>query len=66
MRQYENSTICDGCGLEFHWPPQVSIDKKFCCADCLEGFICNCCDLNLTDNRYYYFPSEEVSKYEGY
>ncbi|MHC1784256.1 MAG: hypothetical protein AB9891_16135 [Anaerolineaceae bacterium] len=66
MRIYENTTVCEGCGLEFHWPPLAAGDLKYCCCDCRDGFICNCRDLDLVDDQYSYLQSEEISKYEGY
>lgn len=66
MRTRENSALCNGCGLEFHWPPIVSGDYKYCCIDCRDGYVCSCHEMALVDDDFAYSETDAISKYEGY
>lgn len=33
---------CDGCGVEVLWAPVRAQERDYCCADCRDGYACNC------------------------
>lgn len=42
MVQYQETVWCDGCGVEINWSPVIYHNRKYCCEDCLKGFVCRC------------------------
>jgi hypothetical protein len=66
MRISENTVLCDGCGLEFHWPPLAEGEAKYCCADCRDGYECSCHEMALVEDDFAYSESNAVSIFEGY
>lgn len=38
----EDTIYCDGCGVEILWAPVRANQHQYCCADCRDGFECNC------------------------
>ena len=42
MTWYDETTWCDGCGVEITWVP-VQIDRRtYCCRECSQGIPCAC------------------------
>jgi len=42
MTLYEETTWCDGCGVEITWGPVVADERRYCCWDCSQGIPCEC------------------------
>jgi len=42
MTPYEESILCDGCGVEITWSPIIVRNHKYCCQDCRDGLPCDC------------------------
>lgn len=42
MVRTEDTTFCDGCGVEILLSPVVIEDRHYCCRDCADGLECEC------------------------
>ena len=42
MTWYEETTWCDGCGVEITWVPVQDRERNYCCRDCSQGYSCTC------------------------
>jgi hypothetical protein len=51
MARDNDSIWCDGCGVEILWAPVCAEARDFCCADCRDGFACECGDRPELDAR---------------
>lgn len=40
--RYTNTVVCDGCGVEIFWTPELKGEKMFCCQQCAQGLPCEC------------------------
>ena len=52
MTWNDETTWCDGCGVEITWGP-VLVDKRtHCCQDCAQGIPCQCGErMEMNDER---------------
>lgn len=42
MVKIRDTIWCDGCGVEIVWTPILKDNLHYCCADCQDGFGCDC------------------------
>ena len=60
MAKIDEIIFCDGCGVEILLAPVVKEQRKYCSADCSQGFPCHCGErLELNEQRW---PSKRYFK----
>jgi hypothetical protein len=42
MVRIDDTTYCDGCGVEILLSPVMDEKRHYCCQDCLAGYECDC------------------------
>ncbi len=42
MMRFDETLLCDGCGVEISWAPYTVGEKTYCCKDCYKIGVCDC------------------------
>ncbi len=52
MMRFDETILCDGCGVEITWNPYIVGEKTYCCKDCYETGVCECGErMDYDDDR---------------
>ena len=52
MTWNDETTWCDGCGVEITWGPVLDGNRTYCCQDCAQGIPCECGErMEMNDER---------------
>ncbi len=61
MVKMEDTVFCDGCGVEIPLSPVVKDHGEYCCADCAQGYECDCAKrMELEDGDGDLYPGEVI------
>jgi hypothetical protein len=52
MVRKTETILCDGCGVEITWVPEISGNHLYCCIDCQQGRPCKCGDRMDDEEEY--------------
>ncbi len=51
MMRFDETLLCDGCGVEITWAPYNMGKKVYCCKDCYETRSCDCGERQEHDDE---------------
>jgi hypothetical protein len=63
---YEDTTWCDGCGVEITWGPVLAEGLTYCCRDCSHGYSCACGERMELDEEQRSVESASTPANSGY
>lgn len=65
MTLRDETTWCDGCGVEITWGPVAIDGQHYCCQDCAQGLTCSCGERMEMDEELRGSGTEATPAYTG-